>query len=162
DDHTATALAIAFTPDGSTLATADADGLIKLRDPRTGSVGRTLIGHKGGATSVAFSGDGSIVCGGAGDGGACLWEPSTGRPLRTIRPTKSLRELVAGGQEVLFTSVALSADGGTLAACSGGPDFGDRQVRVWDARTGELRREFSRPQNAGRLVVLSPDGTTLA
>jgi WD40 repeat protein len=162
DDHTATALALAFTPDGSTLATADADGLIKLRDPRTGSVVRTLVGHKGGATSVAFSGDGSIVCGGGGDGGTYLWETSTGRPLRTIRPANSLRELILGGPEVRFTSVALSADGGTLLTCNSSPDYGDRQVRVWETRTGELRREFSRPQSAGRFVALSPDGNTLA
>jgi WD40 repeat protein len=162
DDHTATALALAFVPDGSALATADADGVIKLRDPRTGSVVRTLSGHKGGTTSVAFSGDGSIVCGGGGDGGAYLWETTTGRPLRTIPPAKSLRELTLGGPGVLFTSVALSANGGTLLTCGSTPDYGDRQVQVWYVRTGKLQREFSRPQSAGRFLTLSPDGNTLA
>jgi WD40 repeat protein len=164
DDRAAEALAIVFAPDGSSLATADADGLIKLRDPRTGSVVRTLEGHEGGATSVAFSGDGAIVCGGGADEGAYLWEARTGRAIRTIRATRSPRELVHPGHERLITFVALSADGGTLVTCSGSasPVFGDRQVRVWDAHTGQLRREFSRPQSAGRFLALSPDRITLA
>jgi WD40 repeat protein len=157
-------LAIAFAPDGSLLATADAEGTIALRDPRTGTAVRTLVGHHGGATSVAFSGDGAIVCGGGGDEGAYLWQARTGQPLRTIRPEKSLRQRILGGPEMTITSVALSSDGGTLVTCSGSesPVFGDRQVRVWGTPTGRLHREFSRPQSAGRFVALSPDGTTLA
>jgi WD40 repeat protein len=162
NDHTAGALAIAFAPDGSSLASAGAEGTLVLRDPETGSAVRTLVGHQGGATSVAFSADGSIVCGGGADEGAYLWQTRTGRPLRTIRPIKSQGQLVFGGQQALITSVALTADAGTLVTCSGGRDFGDRQVRVWDTQTGALRREFSRPQSAGRFVALSPDGNTVA
>jgi WD40 repeat protein len=164
DDHTAEALALAFAPDGSALATAGADGTIKVRDPRTGSVVRTFVGHEGGATSVAFSSDGAILCGGGADEGAYLWEARTGRPSRTIRPTKSLRERIRGGHVRLNNSVALSPDGTTLVTCCGSisSDYGDRQIRVWDTQTGVLRREFSRPQSAGRFVALSPDGTTVA
>ncbi len=163
-DHTAEALGIAFAPDGSAIASAAADGTIKLRDPRTGSVLRNLVGHQGGATSVAFSGDGALLCGGGADEGAYLWEARTGRLVRTIRPTKSLRERILGARVWPNTSVALSPDGTTLVACSGSisAEFGDRQVRVWDTRAGALRREFSRPQSAGRFVALSPDGTTVA
>ena len=48
--------------------------------------------------------------------------------------------------------------------CSGSESslFGDRLVRVWDAHTGALLREFSRPQNRGRFVTLRTDGATLA
>jgi WD40 repeat protein len=164
DDRAAEALAIAFAPDGSSLATAGADGLIKLRDPRTGSVVRTLEGHEGGATSVAFSGDGAIVCGGGADGAASLWDARTGRAIRTIPPTRSLRALILPRHERLITSVALSADAGTLVTCSSSmsPEYGDRQIRVWDTHTGRLQREFSRPQSAGRFVALSPDRVTLA
>jgi WD40 repeat protein len=164
DDHSMEELAVSFAPDGSLLATAGADGLITLRDPLTGSLGRNLEGHKGGATSVAFSGDGAVVCAGASDERAYLWEVRTGRLIRTIRPSKPLQELALQGHERLITSVALSADGGTLVTCSGSesPEYGDRQVRVWDSRSGELRREFSRPQSRGRFVALSSDGTVLA
>jgi WD40 repeat protein len=164
DGHAAEALAVAFAPDGSSLATAGANGLITLRDPRTSSIVRTLEGHQSGVTSVAFSGDGAIVCGGGADEGAYLWEVRTGRLIRTIRPTKSLWALFPRGHQRLITSVAVSADGGTLVTCSGSgsPEYGDRLVRVWDTRSGELQREFSRPQSRGRFVALSPDGTVLA
>src|SRR5262249_4621152 len=154
DDHTDVALGVAFAPDGSSLATAGADGTIKIRDPRTGAVVRTLVGHQGGATSVAFSGDGALLCGGGADAAAYLWDSRTGRPVRTIRPSKSLRERILGGHVSPNTSVALNPDGGTLVTCSGSisPDYGDRQIRVWDTQTGALRREFSRQQSAGRFV----------
>jgi WD40 repeat protein len=35
-------------------------------------------------------------------------------------------------------------------------------VRVWDTRTGKLERQITTSQTSGRLVVLSPDGMTLA
>jgi WD40 repeat protein len=164
DDHTAVVLGVAFAPDGSSLATAGADGTIALRDPRKGSVVRTLLGHQGGATSVAFSGDGALLGGGGADEGTYLWETRTGRPLRTIRPTKSFRDRILRGQVLPNTSVALSPDGGTLVTCSGSlsAEYGDRQVRVWDTHSGRLQLEFSRPQSAGRFVALSPDGTTVA
>src|SRR5262249_59080375 len=41
-DHAAEVLAVAFAPDGSSFAGAGADGLVKLRDPRAGSVRHTL------------------------------------------------------------------------------------------------------------------------
>jgi WD40 repeat protein len=163
DDHSTEALAVAFAPDGSLLATAATDGLITLRDPLTGSVVRNLEGHEGGATSVGFSGDGAIVCAGDADEGAYVWEVRTSRLIRTIRSTRS-HELAFQGHERLITSVALNAEGGTLVTCSSSEsqEFGDRHVRVWDTHTGELEREFFRPQNAGRFVALSPDGTVLA
>jgi WD40 repeat protein len=164
DDRAREALAIAFAPDGSSVATVGTDGAIELRKSRTGSIVRTLAGHQGGATSVAFSGDGAIVCGGGANQGAFLWDARTGCAIRTIRPTRSPRELLLPAHESLITSVALSADGQTLVTCSGSvsPEYGDRQVRVWDAHTGRLKREFSRPQSAGRFVALSPDRITLA
>jgi WD40 repeat protein len=35
-------------------------------------------------------------------------------------------------------------------------------MRLWDARTGELKREFSEPLITGRPMALSPDGAVLA
>src|SRR5207248_3291159 len=70
EDHAAEVLAVAFAPDGSSLATAGADGIVRLRDPATGSVTRTLEGHEGAATSLAFSRDGATLLCGEGHGAA--------------------------------------------------------------------------------------------
>ena len=62
-----------------------------------------------------------------------------------------------------MTSIALSRDGATLATCTAGVNqtFAE-PVRIWDVRTGELKREFSEPLISGRPMALSPDGTVLA
>ncbi|AGA31519.1 WD40 repeat domain-containing protein [Singulisphaera acidiphila] len=160
-DHTAEVQAIAFTPDGASLATADADGLIKLRDPETGSVVRTLDGHEGGATSIAFSADGTLLVCGEGHGGTRLWDARTGRLLRTCKAAGSQAGTVTNDR--MITSIALSPDGRTLAACpaSMGNTFGE-PVRFWDTRTGVLKPEFADQQVRGRPIALSPDGAILA
>jgi WD40 repeat protein len=160
-EHAAEVLAVAFAPDGSSLASAGADGVILLRDPQTGSVARTLPGHDRGATSLAFSADGAALACGGGDGTTSLWETRTGRRVRTFRPASSQAGTITGDRPI--TSIALSRDGETLATCTAGVNqtFAG-PVRIWDVRTGELRREFSEPPITGRPMALSPDGTVLA
>jgi WD40 repeat protein len=160
-DHAAEVLAIAFAPDGSSLASAGADGLIRLRDPRTGSVARTLPGHVRGATSLAFSADGAALACGGGDGTTSVWDPHTGRRIHALRSGFSQAWTTTTDRPM--TSVALSRDGKTLATCTAGVNqtFAE-PVRIWDARSGELKREFSGPAVPGRPMALSPDGTVLA
>jgi WD40 repeat protein len=160
-DHAAEVLAVAFAPDGSSLASAGADGLIHLHDLQTGSVSQTLPGHVGGATSLAFSADGAALACGGGDGTTSLWEIHTGRRVRTFRPTYSQAGTIKGDRPM--TSIALSRDGVTLATCTAGVNqtFAE-PVRVWDVRTGELKREFSHTKISGRPMALSPDGAVLA
>jgi WD40 repeat protein len=164
DDHRAEVLAIAYAPDASSVATAAADGLVKLRDPATGAVRQILAGHAGGATSLAFSADGALLACGEGHGATRLWETRTGRPLRICKAARS--EAAAAASEPghrLFTSLALTPDGGTLVTnAGGGGSFFDEPVRFWDTHTGELRKEFADKQHGAHPVALSPDGSILA
>ncbi|MDP4512185.1 WD40 repeat domain-containing protein, partial [Nonomuraea turcica] len=58
--------AVAFSPDGRTLATGGAEGVARLWDIRTGKTVRTLPEHGKGITAVAFSPDGrTLATGGA-------------------------------------------------------------------------------------------------
>ncbi|HJZ59659.1 MAG TPA: WD40 repeat domain-containing protein [Gemmataceae bacterium] len=161
DDHTAEVLAIAYAPDGSSVATAAADGLVKLRNPATGAVRQTLEGHAGGATSLAFSGDGALLVCGDGHGATQVWETKTGRLLRTCKAGGSKAATVTSDR--LFTSVGLSSDGVTLASCAATVGNGYTEpVRLWDPRSGELKKEFTTEAHSARPIALSPDGSILA
>ncbi len=65
--------AIAFSPDGSSLATGSADASIRSWDVETGGLERTLKGHRGDIQSVAFSPNGSFIVSAADDGTARVW-----------------------------------------------------------------------------------------
>jgi WD40 repeat protein len=161
DDHSAEVLALAYAPDGASLATAAADGVLKLRDPATGGVVQTLAGHAGGATCLAFSSDGALLVCGEGHGAARLWDVRTGRLLRTFKAAGSQAASVTSDR--LFTSVAFSADGATLAVCPAtmGNTFGE-PVRLWDVRSGALGKEITDQPHSARPIALSPDGAILA
>jgi WD40 repeat protein len=156
--------AVAVAPDGQVFACAGADGSIQLRDVKTGAVRHAWAGHPGAATSVAFAADGRTLVSGGADQCARFWDVPTGRPGRVVQAAAFRPGQTPAKEAGLITSVALSPDGGLIATCSSSAEstYGDRLVRVWDARTGELKHTLEREQSRGQLVAFSPDGATLA
>jgi WD40 repeat protein len=64
---------VAFSPDGSTLASASYDETVRLWDARSGAALQTLEGHSGTVNAVAFSPDGSTLASASYDGTVRLW-----------------------------------------------------------------------------------------
>ncbi|MFI5687195.1 trypsin-like peptidase domain-containing protein [Streptomyces sp. NPDC051636] len=140
--------AVAFSPDGRTVAVASAgdDHSVRLWNAVNGRPIRFLVGHTGPVNSVAFSPDGRTIATGSWDKTARLWDATTGNSLRTL-----------AGHSNQVNSVAFSPDSKTLATGSW-----DKTAQLWDVATGERRAILAKHRDQVKSVAFSPDGRTLA
>ena len=148
--HSDSISGLAFSPDGSTLASGSghSDHTVRLWNPKTGEHLHSFTGHSFGIESLAFSPDGSTLASGGGhsDHTVRLWNPKTGEHLHTL--TGHTREV---------TGVAFSPDSGTIASGSR-----DRTVRVWNAKTGEHLRTLTDHPGQVVSIAFNPIDDTIA
>jgi WD40 repeat protein len=134
--HDGAVQAVAFSPDGTLLASASADHTIMIWDTATGKEVKTLAGHQDVVEALAFSADGKTLA------------SSTGGHFGTRGPT--------GGPDAVKI---FSPDGKVLAAGS------LRAVGLWDTATGRKLATIKNDGNLGVedtcLLAFSPDGKTL-
>ena len=140
---------VAFSSDGTTLASGSWSGRVKLWDTATLTNIATLEGHSLGATgvdSVAFSPDGTTLASGRSNNIIELWDVATLTNIATLR-----------GHTSNVDSVAFSPDGTTLA--SGGAD---KTVKLWDIATLTNIATLEEHTSYVNSVTFSPDGAILA
>ena len=89
--HEARVLALAFSPDGSELASGSEDRTARLWDLQTGE-SRVLVGHSAPVAAVAFSADGKKLVTTSADGQSRIWLDDLPRDPTAL--ATALRELV--------------------------------------------------------------------
>jgi WD40 repeat protein len=144
---TKTEPALAFTPDGRTLATASTcacadpfDNPVHLWNTADGQQKAVLPGHTNGVRDMSFSRDGRLLLTGAVDRTVRVWDVATGKNTATLD----------AGHVAAF-----SPDGAVIAA---GSHYTEK-VSLWDTATGSRVRLLD---GTGQPVSFSTDGKTLA
>jgi len=159
-------IALAFSPDGRTLAAATSDyegsASYDKRVIRSGNgstitlwdvdaSGEPKARHRIKAIveivwALAFSPDGRVLAAGTGNKEVQLWNLSTAKELPPLR-----------GHRATVHGVAFSPDGKILASGSL-----DKTIKLWDVASGKALATFRGHTKAVKCLALSPDGRTIA
>ncbi len=137
---------LAFSPDGTRLASGDSSGMVKVWDPATGQGTLILKGHSSSIESASFSPDGTRLASGDSSGMAKVWDPANGREILTLQ-----------GHARDIRSLAFSPDGTRLASAAW-----DETVKVWDVGTGQNTLTLKGHTSGVSIVAFSPNGQRLA
>jgi WD40 repeat protein len=148
--------ALAFAPDGQTLAAGGDDGRLGVWSAATGRLLSSAAAHKAPVLGLAPVSAGKTWVT-ASTGGELKWlEAATGKELAALQtPLRDLRALAGDRQGTL-----LAGAGSAGPAAPGGPPPAEK-ILLWDAVTGEARGELAAPE-ATRCLAFDPAGKALA
>jgi WD40 repeat protein len=140
---------VAWSPDGTRLASSSDDGNVYLWDAANGMLQQRLQGHHGRVIAVAWSPDGNRLasCGGReGRGELFVWDAQSGECVRALSE-----------QSEIVSAIAWSPSKGLLV--SGGSDG---VLRWWDAWSGECIKTQTAHRGTIQSLRISPNARWLA
>jgi WD40 repeat protein/transcriptional regulator with XRE-family HTH domain len=143
--HHEAIMSVAFSPDGSRLASAGGSQLL-VWEVRSGAGVRALGPHPGGAFAVTWEPSGERLLSGGSDGRLRWWDLHSGECVR-------MQEAHQGTVQAL----KMSPDGSTLASCGN-----DGKIRFWDLERGHALGTLRRDRPYERLNVTGIQGLTQA
>ena len=150
DGHSTTVNDVAFSPDGTRMATASEDTTARIWETGSGKDLLILSGQASSMTNVAFSPDGTLVATASFDGLVKVWD--------TFAVSSGEQELFTlAGHASEVSDLVFSPDGQRLATTSI-----DGTIKVWDLTPS--REQFTLVGHIARTlsVAYNPQGTQLA
>jgi WD40 repeat protein len=148
--HRQDVTAVAYSPDGSLLASSGWDEVIHFWDADTGKSIRELTDPRRDANlAIAFSPDGTKLASTGASGNVRLWDVKSGRKLFDVE-----------GDKDRTWGLAFAPDGRSFATASH-----KGTVRLWDTATCTELRSFETGASSydnSLPLAFSPDGQTLA
>lgn len=164
--HTGEVCALAFSPDGTMLASGSRDNTIKVWDVASGEVFGTLAGHTAAVLNLKFSPDGRTLASESWHGFRDYWSDDgktqySGADHGIIK----LWDVVARRELMSFRGagpIEFSSDGRMIVSKGGvvGPESKD--IKLWDAFTGQQLKVLKGHTSSVYSVAFSPNGRMLA
>jgi WD40 repeat protein len=150
--HETDVRSVAFSPDGTTLATVGYDQAVKLWDVASGAELASAPGHTRQVSNLALSPDGRLILAGSYDGTLRVWD-ITGDDAH---PVFAAKEGVSSTTDNLHIA-DFSPDGTRFAG------FYGSTLRVWETASGALLFEVGDYElGFFRSLSFSPDGSVIA
>jgi WD40 repeat protein/predicted Ser/Thr protein kinase len=147
DGHRGSIWGLAFSPDGTRLASTGEERVARLWTATTGALAVTYQGHTSKPIGVAFSSDGTRLVTTSSDGTVRQWDSATGREAEPPYDRHS-------GE----VTVAVYSPDGQWVASSGT----DRTVRVWRATGRQDVAVLHGHTGTVTSLAFAPDGRRLA
>ena len=138
--HTDWVTAIAFSPNGQMLASADRNGGISIWDPDNAQELFTLAGHKSAVTALCWRQDAKLLASSSEDGTVKLWE---------LKEGKQARNWSAHGRGTLWVNYTHD---GRLVTCGR-----DNAITLWSG-TGTKERSLENASELPLRAAFSYDG----
>jgi WD40 repeat protein len=150
-------LAVAFSPEGDTVATAGDDQMVRTWSAQNGADFDTYPGQLGPVRALAYTPDGRIISS-AEQNGAVVW--------RTVPSWHLARTIGTGDEKSPLVNRVLALDfspDGQWLATGGGVPSRSGEVKIWKVSDSALVREIN-PSHSDTVFSLSfsPDGKYLA